>query len=249
MSIAPGTFGGRVAFVTGAASGIGLATAAALVDAGARVHAADRRAPLAEERLGSQRLATGLLAVHQLDVTDPAAIAALVDRIGEDGPLDTLVCCAGTNVPDRSLEQVSQADWERLLDTNLTGVFACMRAAMPQLRRSRGHVVVITSVSALWPDASGPGYQASKAGVHALLRAAAIEEHERGVRFTAVQPGMVATELLDKRSEPPPPEVRAQCLQPEDVAATIMFALSLPERACLAELTLLPNALQAVGRT
>lgn len=58
-----------------------------------------------------------------------------------------------------------------------------------------------------------------------------------------------ATELIDKRPEPPPPEVRAQCLQPEDVAATILFALSLPERACVAELTVLANALQTLGRT
>jgi NADP-dependent 3-hydroxy acid dehydrogenase YdfG len=120
---------------------------------------------------------------------------------------------------------------------------------MPQLRRTRGHAVVVSSVSALWPDASGPAYQASKAGVLALVRAVALEEHERGVRFTSILPAMVATEILDKRPEPPPPEMRGQCLQPEDVAATIIFALSLPERACVAELSVLPNALQVLGRT
>jgi NAD(P)-dependent dehydrogenase (short-subunit alcohol dehydrogenase family) len=249
MSIGPERLKGRVVLVTGTASGIGLATAAALVDVGARVHAADFRAPLAQERLGAHRLASGLLTVHQLDVTDPGAVDALLDRIGEEAPLDALVCCAGTNVADRSLEQLTDASWRLLLETNLTGVFSCVRAAMPQLRRTRGHVVVVSSVSALWPDASGPAYQASKAGVLALVRAAAFEEHERGVRFTSILPAMVATELLHKRAKPPSPEVLAQCLQPEDLAATIIFVLSLPERACVAELTVLPNALQVLGQT
>jgi len=242
-------FAGRVVLVTGAASGIGLATAGALVDAGARVYAVARRAQLAEERLGAHRLATGLLAVHPLDVTDPAAVEALVERVGQEAPLDALVCCAGTNLPERRMEQLTDGAWRDVLETNLTGVFSCVRSALPQLRRARGHVVVVSSVSALWPDVSGPAYQASKAGVLGFVRAAALEEHQHGVRFTSVLPGMVETELMDKRPVPPSAEVRAQSLQPEDVAATIVFALSLPARACVAELTVLPSSLQALGRT
>jgi NAD(P)-dependent dehydrogenase (short-subunit alcohol dehydrogenase family) len=164
MSIGLERLKGRVVLVTGAASGIGLATATALVDAGARVHATDFRAPLAEERLGAHRFATGMLAVHQLDVTDPAAVEALVDRIGEEAPLDALVCCAGTNIPDRHMEQLTDAGWRLLLETNLTGVFSCFRAAMPQLRRTRGHAVVVSSVSALWPDAAGDAGAVPTAG-------------------------------------------------------------------------------------
>lgn len=249
MSSQCSTLKGRLALVTGAASGIGLATAAAILAAGGRVHATDLRGPLAEERLGADRLASGRLAVHQLDVTDSAAVEELIGRIGAEDPLSALVCCAGTNIPDRRFDRLGDAGWRMLLETNLTGTFSCLRAAMPQLRVTRGHVVAIASVSALWPDMSGPAYQASKAGVLALLRAAAIEEHQHGVRFTSVLPGMVSTELLGKRPEPPSPEVRAKCLQPEDVAAAIVFALSLPERACVAELTILPNELQALGKT
>jgi NAD(P)-dependent dehydrogenase (short-subunit alcohol dehydrogenase family) len=249
MSVVLRPLSGRLVLVTGAASGIGLATAAALVDAGARVYAVARRAGLAEERLGARRMGTGRLTVRPLDVTGPAAVEALVDEIGQEAPLDALVCCAGTNIPERRMGQLTDGSWRSLLETNLTGVFSCVRAALPQLRKSRGQVVVVSSVSALWPDVSGPAYQASKGGVLAFVRAAAIEEHEHGVRFTSVLPGMVGTELLDKRPEPPTAEVLAQCLQPEDVAATIVFALSLPERACLAELTVLPSALQSLGRT
>jgi len=243
------TFDGRVVLVTGAASGIGLATASALIDAGARVHASDLRGKLAEQRLGTERMATGRVSVHELDVCDGGAVAALVGRIGEDAPLDALVCCAGTNIPDRRLAQLTDSTWRHLLDTNLTGVFSCITAAMPQLRRTHGHVVVVSSVSALWPDVSGPAYQASKAGVLGLVRGAAVEEHDQGIRFTSILPGAVSTELLDKRPEPPTPEVRERCLQPDDVAATILFALSLPVRACVSELTILPNELQALGRT
>ncbi len=242
-------FAGRAVLVTGAASGIGLATAAALVDAGARVYAVARRAQLAEQRLGDQRLGSGRLAVHALDVSDAAAVEGLVDRLGGEAPLDALVCCAGTNIAERRMGQLTDGGWREVLETNLTGVFSCVRAALPQLRRSRGHVVVVSSVSALWPDVSGPAYQASKAGVLGFVRAAALEEHDHGVRFTSILPGMVHTELMDKRPVPPTAEVRAQSLQPQDVAATIVFALSLPERACIAELTILPSALQALGRT
>ena len=240
---------GRVALVTGAATGIGFATAAALVDAGARAHATYSRTPLALAQFGAGRAATGRLVVHQLDVTEPAAVEALVDEIGAEAPIDILVCSAGTNIPARRGSQLTDASWRLLLETNLTGVFSCLRAALPQLRRSRGHVVVVSSVSAQWPDVSGPAYQAAKAGVVALVRAFALEEKGQGVRFTSVLPGLVDTPILDKRPEPPTPEVRAQALRPEDVAATIVFALSLPERACVAEVTVLPNALQALGRS
>ena len=239
---------GRVVLVTGAASGIGLATVQALVEAGSRVHAVTR-GRLATESAGQELLATGLAAFHELDVTAPNAVEATIDGIGRQAPLDALVCCAGTNIPDRRLEQLTDTSWHHLLETNLTGVFSCIRAALPQLRQTRGSVVVVSSVSALWPDVSGPAYQAAKAGVLALVRAAAVEEHARGVRFTSVLPGMVATRQLDKRPQPPPPEVLEKCLRAEDVAATVLFALSLPERACIAEVTVLPNALQALGRT
>lgn len=239
---------GRTVLVTGAASGIGLATAARLLDLGARVHAVSRRRERMEERLADWS-SSGRLALHRVDVTDEDAVARLLAEVGEDAPLDALVCAAGTNIPDRRLRQLTQEGWRSLIETNLGGVFSCVTAALPQLQRTRGHVVAVASVSSQWPDASGPAYQASKAGVLGFLRACALEEHERGIRFTTILPGMVVTELLDKRPVPTPDDVRALCLQPEDVAATIVFALGLPPRACIAELTVLPTALQALGAT
>jgi NAD(P)-dependent dehydrogenase (short-subunit alcohol dehydrogenase family) len=96
---------------------------------------------------------------------------------------------------------------------------------------------------------SGPAYQASKAGMTELAHAAGFEEHQRGVRFSAVLPGIVDTPILDNRPEPPPQVVRDLSLKPEDVAQACFFLATLPERAYVPELTILPTAIQALGKT
>ena len=108
--------------------------------------------------------------------------------------------------------------------------------------------MLIGSVSGSWPDRSGATYQASKAAIHAFARGAAFEE-EHGVRFTTIMPGLVDTAILDQRPEPPSAELRARMLHPDDVAAACLFAVSLPPRAHVPELTILPTDLQALGRT
>jgi NADP-dependent 3-hydroxy acid dehydrogenase YdfG len=221
--------------VTGASSGIGLATVERLGALGARTIAlARRKAPAGEAR--------------RADVTDPAAVRAALEDLEE---IDVLVAAAGTNVTRRRLDELTPEAVRELLDVNLAGVVHVVTAGLPALRRARGLVVVVGSVSGAWPDRSGPAYQAAKAGVLAFARGAGLEEHERGtgVRFSVVAPGMVDTPLMDRRPEPPPPEQRAQMLQPEDVAEACAFLACLPGRAHVPELTVLPSALQAVGRT
>jgi NAD(P)-dependent dehydrogenase (short-subunit alcohol dehydrogenase family) len=223
---------GRVALVAGASSGIGLATARALADAGATVHAAARRE-------------VPDLRSHRLDITDRAAVAALAQELPE---LDILVIAAGTNIPDRALDRLTPEGWDELVAVNLTGAFNLLHAFRRALRAARGHVVTVGSVSGSWPDVSGAAYQAAKAGVLALMRAAAFEERD-GVRHTAILPGVVDTPILERRPSPPDAGTRALMLQPEDVAAACVFAVSLPARAYVPELTILPTALQALGRT
>ena len=108
--------------------------------------------------------------------------------------------------------------------------------------------MLIGSVSGAWPDRSGATYQASKAAVHAFARGAAFDE-QHGVRFTSIMPGLVDTAILENRPEPPTPEMRARMLHAEDVAAACLFVVSLPPRAHVPELTILPTELQALGRT
>ena len=232
---------GRTAVVSGASSGIGLATAERLHDLGADVHALSRRADPAG---GGERLHP-----HPVDVTDADAVAALVPELAPAGRLDVLVCAAGTNVEGRRLEQLTPAAWAELVETNLSGVFHLVAGCLPALRAARGVVIIVGSVSGAWPDRSGPGYQAAKAGVLGFARAAGLEEHGNGVRFSVVAPGMVDTPLLDRRPEPPAAEEREQALRPGDVAEVCAFLAALPARVHVPELTLLPTALQVLGRT
>ena len=225
--------------MVGASSGIGQATARMLAEAGADVHAAARREP---------SLGDGIVG-HSLDITDRAAVDAFARELSGAGPVHIVVVAAGTNLPDRSLDRLTPEGFDTLLAVNLTGAFNVVHAVLPALRETRGDVVLIGSISGSWPDVSGSGYQAAKAGLLAFARGAAFEEHTRGVRFTTVLPGVVDTPILDSRPEPPSAELRAHMLAPEDVAAACLFAVTLPPRASVPEITILPTALQAVGKT
>src|SRR5215216_7857866 len=239
-----GTLSGKTAVVIGASSGIGLSTANRLADAGARVRAAARRREAREEGGGRRDVVA-----HALDISDKEAVWKTIEEVGEEDGIDVLVVAAGMNFPERRLEQLTAEGWDAMISVNLSGAFYAIRAALPYLRSSRGIVILISSVSGSWPDMSGPAYQASKAGMTELAHAAGFEEHQRGVRFSAVLPGIVDTPILDNRPEPPPKEVRDAALKPEDVAAACYFLATLHPRAYVPELTILPTEIQALGKT
>ncbi|HKH12205.1 MAG TPA: SDR family NAD(P)-dependent oxidoreductase [Rubrobacter sp.] len=235
---------GKTAVVVGASSGIGLATANLLADSGAAVHAAARRRDAIEA--GAEGRA---VTAHELDISDEAAVRRTLEAIGEADGIDVLVVAAGMNFPERRLEQLTGESWDAMISVNLSGAFYAVRASLPYLRASQGLAVLVSSVSGSWPDASGPAYQASKAGMTELAHAAGFEEHQNGVRFTAILPGIVDTPILDNRPEPPPKEVRDASLKPEDVARACLFLATLPPRAYVPELTMVPTMLQALGKT
>jgi NAD(P)-dependent dehydrogenase (short-subunit alcohol dehydrogenase family) len=235
---------GKTAVVIGASSGIGLATANLLADSGAAVHAAARRKSAIEEGAEGRPVTA-----HELDISDEGSVRRTLEGIGGRDGIDVLVVAAGMNFPDRRLWQLTGESWDAMISVNLSGAFYAVRAALPYLRASRGLVVLISSVSGSWPDASGPAYQASKAGMTQLAHAAGFEEHQNGVRFTAVLPGIVDTPILDNRPEPPPKEVRDASLKPDDVAQACLFLATLPERAYVPELTMVPTQLQALGKS
>lgn len=231
----------RRALVVGASSGIGLAVARTFYEAGATVHAAARRkTPLPEDNW---------LHGHTFDVTDRAALERGILEILRAGPIDVLVYSAGYNVPKRRLAEVTLEDWDAILRVNLDAAFAVLRATLPSLRETHGTAIFISSGSAAWPNLSGAAYQASKAGLFGLTRAGAYEEHRNGVRLSVILPGVVDTPHLDRRPNPPDAARRAKMLKPEDVASACLFLATLPERAYIPELHLLPTYLQAPGKT
>jgi NADP-dependent 3-hydroxy acid dehydrogenase YdfG len=224
----------RTVVVIGASSGIGLETARAFAAQGDEVHAAARR-----------EITLDGVTAHRLDFTDRAAVDAFA---AEFQSVDALIVAAGTNIKERRLSQLSPEGWDRVIDANLNGPFNALHAFLPALRAAHGTVVFIGSVSGSWTDRSGPAYQASKAALLALTRGVGFEV-DGEIRSTVILPGVVDTEILDNRPEPPPREVRDQMLLAEDVAAACVFAVNLPPRAFVPELTILPTKLQAIGKT
>ncbi len=242
MIVADGALAGKTVVVSGASSGIGLAAARRMHDLGAVVTALSRRRDAMEQGLGDLEID-----IRPVDVGDFEAVKSVLDHES----LDALVLSAGTNVKERRLADLSPESWDLLMRTNLDGVYHCVRAALPALRRAMGVVVIVGSVSGSWPDFSGPGYQATKAGVLAFARGASLEEFDArtGVRFSVVAPGVVDTPLLDYRPIPPPPEDLAKALKSEDVAEVCAFLCALPPGVHVPELTVLPTRLQTLGRT
>jgi len=194
-------FAGRVAVVTGAASGIGRATAIRLAEEGAAVALVDRDAAGAEETAATLRRAGARAGVHTCDVASSAQVASTATRIAEElGPVDVLANVAG--IGDTAglggIEEIDDARWSLVLAVNLSGAFYWCRALLPGMAgRGRGAVVNVSSLAGRSKSANGGlAYTASKAGVLGLTRHLAFDYGPRGVRVNAICPGGVDTPML-----------------------------------------------------
>jgi 3-oxoacyl-[acyl-carrier protein] reductase len=188
---------GRVALVTGAASGMGRATAELFADEGAKVAVTDLDPAAVERVVVGIRGAGGIAAGYALDVTDRERIRTTVDAIAADlGPIDILVNNAGIAI-GASLEQpddLYEATWHRALDVMLTAHVRLVRACLPQLvRHGEGRVVNVASTEALGATAGTGPYTAAKSGVIGLTRSMAVELGRRGVTVNCVCPGPILT--------------------------------------------------------
>jgi NAD(P)-dependent dehydrogenase (short-subunit alcohol dehydrogenase family) len=237
VSIA-GALRGRTAFVTGAASGLGAALVQALAAAGADIVAADIRTAGLQELLPRLRGHGVRVEAADLDVADPAQARAAIEHACERmGRLDILVNNAGTDVT-LPIDELSEADWLRVIGTNLNGPFLLAKQAALQMRRQgTGDIVNITSTAAkrAWPNASA--YHASKWGLLGLSHALHAELRPHGIRVTAVVAGGMRTPFLLDRF----PGLDPDLLQdPADVARAILGVLLLPRTSVVPELTVLP---------
>jgi NAD(P)-dependent dehydrogenase (short-subunit alcohol dehydrogenase family) len=225
----------KVILVTGASRGIGLAITRALGQEGARlILVARNRRPLDQAAVGVR----GAVMTAAADVTKPGDVkrlfAAVQKRIGR---LDVLINNAGA-FTFKPFAKTTLDDWRRNLDTNLTSIFLATQAAMPLLKRCRGEVVNILSISSRVAFVNCAAYTASKFGALGLTEVLRRELHAHGIRVTAILPGMTNTRMKKEFDFP----VQGQdLLQPEDVADAVVGALFQPRRATVEEILLMPS--------
>ena len=234
-----GELSGKVAWITGGGSGIGLAGAIELEKAGAKIVLSGRtRATLeaAQKRVKAD--------VIVCDVGDKNEVASTAAQIHErHGRVDILINSAGINLPKRSFREVTNEGWDQIIAVNLSGMFYCVQAVLAGMRARKGGLIInVSSWAGRYASTlTGPGYNATKRAVIALTEQINLEEATHYIRATSVLPGEAATPILEKRPVPPPQEERDKMLQPEDLGRTIAFIASLPPRVCINEIIISPT--------
>jgi len=235
---------GKIAWVTGAGTGIGRGGAEALAGAGMTVVLSGRRPEPLEETAAAIAEAGGKAEVACLDISDRAAVDACFAGIMErHGRIDVQVNNAAINIKDRRWKQLTPESWERMVNIDLNGVFYCVHAALPAMRQQNdGLIVNISSWAGRFPSyVSGAAYSTIKHAVVAMTATLNMEEGRYGIRACVICPAEVATPILDNRPVPISDEEKAKMLQPEDLGETILFVAQMPARACLNEILIAPT--------
>lgn len=229
---------GNVAWITGAGSGVGRATAVALGNLGWRVVLSGRRADALAGTARLVREAGGTADELPFDVgsDDPRTVLpAIGDR------LDALVLAAGLNHPQRAWADQGMGDFEAIVQTNLLGVVRAVDASLPALRAASGVVVVVSSIAGWRPSpGAGVAYSASKTALAPVVRTINDQEAGAGVRATHLCPGDIDSDFLQQRPSVPDAAARAVMLSPSDVADAAVYAITAPPHVRIDELVLSP---------
>lgn len=231
---------GKVAAITGAASGIGLECAKTLLAAGATVVLIDR----AEERLTQLALELGPRAIPLVvDLTDPASVAQMLPEIVKRaGGLDIFHANAGSYIGGDVITGDPDA-WDRMLNLNINAVFRSIHAVLPHMvQQKRGDVIVTSSIAGLVPVVWEPIYTASKHAVQAFVHTVRRQVAKHNIRIGAIAPGPVVTALLDDWPKAKMDEALANgsLMQPQEVAEAVLFMLSRPRTVTVRDLVILP---------
>ena len=235
---------GKLAWVTGAGTGIGRGVAVALAEAGMDVALSGRRrTPLDEVAELVETKGRRALAVP-LDVMDRDGIARVMTDITDTlGDIYLLVNNAGMNTTKRTATEMDPEDWDRVVDINLTGAFNCFRGVFPSMKsRREGMVVNISSMAGRQISLlGGAAYSASKHAMVALTHSINLEAAEYGIRASVICPGEVDTPIIAKRPQPVSQKRQSLMLKPEDLGATVAFVANMPPHVTIPELWILPT--------
>ena len=241
----PVSLAGERVLIVGASSGVGRATAVLFARAGAKVFVTARRADRLEElstQLAREGFAIGAIAA---DASQVPEVEAMVNAARAFlGGVDILVHSTGTNTPDRNLKRLNIDIWNHMIGVNLNAAYYVTQALLPAMREARkGHLIYVSSVSGKYPDVSGASYQAAKRGLVGFTHAIRVEEKENEIRTCVVCPGLIDTELMEKRPVKPSAEQLARALKAEDVAEIILDVAKLPAHVTIPELDIVPTTI------
>lgn len=239
-----GSLTGKVAWVTGAGSGIGQAAAVALAKEGATVILTGRRKAPLQETAATIKKAGGKVDVQAGDLMKAASVTRIAKAIDKKyGRCDILVNNAGLNILERQWAKLTPANAQLVIEGNLSSAFYCSTAVLPMMRKNKGGVLIHTSsMAGRHPSLlSGPAYSAAKHGVVAMSHTINMEECVNGIRSCALLPGEVATPILDKRPVPVTTAERKRMAQSEDVGDLIRYVACLPAHICINEVWITPT--------
>jgi NADP-dependent 3-hydroxy acid dehydrogenase YdfG len=239
-----GKLEGKIAWVTGAGTGIGEGAALALASEGATLVLTGRRTAPLKAVAAQIKAAGGEAHVKPGDMTDAVAVQGIADWIGKKlKRLDVFVANAGINILDRHWTNMTPAGADTVLHGNLDSMFYGALAVLPMMRKQGGGQIIVTaSMAGRWIGLmSGPAYVAAKHGAVAACHTINMQECVNNIRCTAVLPGEVATPILDKRPVPVTAEERAKMAQKEDVGDLIRYIACLPAHITINEVMITPT--------
>ena len=232
-----GSLKGKVGVVTGGGRGIGAAIAGKLAEIGAEVVITGRTKTPLEKTAERIRAAGGKCELFVCDVSEIKPVVALADWVRQKhGRCDILVNNAGVGSFNSPLHQLPAEEWDRVMNTNLRGVYYCMKAFTPMMIERGGDIVNISSIAGKNALPNGAVYSASKWGLNGLSYSAAEELRRYNIRVTVVCPGSTATELSPHEGKDP-----SKMLQPEDVARVVEMVVTQAPQSFASEIVIRPT--------